>query len=207
MAGAVRSGAMVALGLALLAGCAMLPPPDRVDLAPVPGVALPYKARVMIYAGRSELDRKLLIQMSRFQTEESEVKDGEALARSARVVLAKGFQQVEINDPTIRPQLVVKLIGKGTWNRQDAKIKVGCALDVWTADGIPLGSFPNRYDSPESDYRYDLDAAYALCLKKPVEDLLRSPGLATLAGAGFKDPPVAAADAWIRTLGPIPRSR
>lgn len=194
--------AVAAMITVLLSGCiAQLPPADSVQLAPVPGVALPFKARVMVFAGEADLARNLTIQISRFQSEETKVREGLALARATRAVLAKGFEQVEINDPSIRPQIVVKLIGKAAWSRQDAKMKLGCGIDVWTADGVPLGSFVARFDAKDSDYRSDLEPAFGQCLIKPVEELLNSPTLARLAGAGFRDPPEPATSAWMRTLG------
>lgn len=205
-----RTGGIMAaaLGAALLSGCiAQLPPADSVQLAPVPGVALPYKARVMVFAGETDLARNLTIQISRFQSEETKIREGLALARATRAVLAKGFEQVEINDPSIRPQIVVKLVGKAAWGRQDARLKVGCGVDAWTADGVPLGSFVARFDAKDSDYRSDLEPAFGQCLVKPVEELLNSPALARLAGAGFRDPPGPATAAWMRTLGTIPPVR
>lgn len=204
MAATGRIAAMV-LVTATLAGCLLpqLPPPETVQLAPVPGVALPFKARVMVFVGESDINRNFSIQLTRFQSEETKIKDGLALAKAARTVLAKGFEQVEVNDPAIRPQIVVKLAGKGSWTRQDGMMKVSCALDAWTADGIPLGYFGARYDAERTDYREELEAAYGQCLKKSVDELLRSSTLARLAGAGFRDPPAPAVEAWIRTLGPI----
>jgi len=190
----------------LVAGCALrLPPPEAVELAPVPGVALPYKARVMIFAGQSDLDRNLVIQSSRYQTEETKVKDGRAVVAATRALLAKGFQQVTVDDLSIRPHLIVKVMGKAQWARLDAKMKVGCSLDVWTADGMPLGNFGNRYDSPgATDYTSELDAGYAQCLKVAVDGLLASPALARLAGTGFKEPSGPGVEAYLRSLGPIP---
>lgn len=201
--------AAMALMTATLSGCllAQLPPPETVQLDPVPGVALPFKARVMIFAGEGDLTRNFVYQLSRFQTEETKIKDGVFLAKAARTVLSKGFGLVEINDPAIRPQLVIKLGGKGGWTRQDGTMKLSCSLDVWTADGIPVGFFGARYDADRTDYRYELEAGYGQCLKKPVDELLHSPNLARLASTGFRDPPAPAAEAWMRTLGvmtPVP---
>ena len=199
----------LALVAACLTGCLLpqLPPPETVQLAPVPGVALPYKARVMIFAGDNDLSRNLTIQLTRYQTEETKVKEGVALAKAARAVLLKGFEQVEVNDAAIRPQLVVKLGGKAAWTRLDATLKVSCTLDVWTSDGVPVGYFGARFDAERSDYTTELEAAFGQCLKKPVEDLLNSPNLARLAGTGFRDPPSPAVEAWMRTLGTIPPFR
>ncbi len=199
----------ITVGLALsLSGClAGLPPADQVQLTAPAGVELPYKARVMVFAGESELQRNLTIQTTAFLDKETNVKDGLALARAARAVLAKGFERVEINDPSLRPQIVVKLLGKVTWSQVDARMKLGCAIDAWTTDGIPLGNFSNRIELPRADYRSDIEPAYAHCLIKPAEALLASPALTRLAGAGFRDPPPAATASWLRSLGPIPALR
>lgn len=200
--------AVAGLGV-MVAGCGLhIPAADTVTPDPVPGVALPFKARVMVFAGQSDLDRKLVIQSSRYQTEETPVRDGEALAKAARTVLAKGFEQVTLNDPSIRPHLVVKLVGKAQWARLDAKAKIGCAFDVWTADGMPLGNFGARWDSSDGvDYTTEMEAAYGQCLKKSLNDFLTSPALAKLNGAGFKEPSAVAFAAFMKTLGPIPTGR
>ncbi|WP_239988717.1 substrate-binding domain-containing protein [Paramagnetospirillum kuznetsovii] len=192
--------------MAALSGClSNLPAPDSIQLAPVPGVALPFKARVMVFVGETDIARKLTIALTRYQSEETNIREGLALAKAAKLVLAKGFETVEVNDPSIRPQIVVKLTGsKASWSRLDGKMKTGCAVDAWTSDGIPLGNFVARYDADRTDYTSELEAAFAQCLKKPVEELLNSPALARLAGTGFRAPSVAAYDAWMRSLGPIP---
>jgi hypothetical protein len=179
-----------------------------VDPAPVPGVALPFNARVMIFMGDNDLRRKLSIQITRYQSEETKVQDGRILAETAQTLLAKGFRQVAINDAAIRPHLVVRLTGRPGWGKQDATLKIGCGFDVWTADGVPLGNFVARWDSPmKTDYLTDLGPGYAQCLKKPLDELLASPTLARLAGQGFRDPHPKAAEEWIRALGPIPAWR
>jgi hypothetical protein len=195
----------MALVMAGLSGCLLpqLPPPETVQLEPVPGVALPFKARTMIFVGENDLNRNLSIMITRFQSEETKVKEGAALAKAARTVLAKGFEQVEVNNAAIRPQLVVKLGGKATWARQDATLKVSCTLDVWTSDGVPVGYFGSRFNAERSDYTTELEAAFGQCLKKPVDELLRSPNLARLAGAGFRDPPAKAVEDWMRGLGTL----
>lgn len=190
----------------LVAGCASdLPPVASVEPAPVPGVALPYNARVMIYMGENDLKRKLNIQITRYQAEETKVPDGRILAETAQALLAKGFRQVEVNTPSIRPHLVVRLTGRPAWAKLDTTWKIGCGFDVWTAEGVPLGNFVARWDSPtKTDYQDSLGSAYAQCLKKPLDELLTSPNLARLAGQGFRDPHPKAAEDWIRSLGPIP---
>jgi hypothetical protein len=200
---------MAVLGMVVaLSGClSNLPSSDKIQLAPVPGVQLPFKGRVMVFAGDSDLARNLTIQSSAFRTEETDVKEGLALAKAARALLAKGFSQAEINDTTIRPNIVVKLVGKASWNRQDASLKLGCSIDAWTADGIPLGTYGSRLNVERSDYRSDVEPGFAQCLKGPVEQLLASPGVARLAASGFKDAPQPAIDAWMRSLGPIPALR
>ena len=195
----------LALMAASLSGCLLpqLPPPETIQLAPVPGVALPYKARAMIFMGDNDLSRNMTIQLTRFQTEETKVKEGVALAKAARAVLGKGFEQVDINNAAIRPQLVVKLSGKAAWARLDATMKVSCAMDVWTSDGVPVGLFGSRFDAERSDYTTELEAAFGQCLKKPVEELLKSPNLARLAGSGFREPPAKAVEDWMRGLGTL----
>ncbi|BAE52308.1 hypothetical protein amb3504 [Paramagnetospirillum magneticum AMB-1] len=196
----------LALGALLLAGCTSgLPPAAQIDPAPVPGVALPFNARVMIFMGDKDLQRKLTIQLTRYQSEETKVQDGRILAETAQTLLAKGFRLVEINDPTIRPQIVVRLTGRPGWSKLDGVFKIGCGFDVWTADGQPLGNFVARWDSPmKVDYAVDLPPSYAQCLKKPLDELLASPALARLASQGFRDPHPKAAEEWMRALGPIP---
>ncbi|KIM00714.1 hypothetical protein CCC_03316 [Paramagnetospirillum magnetotacticum MS-1] len=196
----------VSLAALLVAGCSSgLPPAAQVDPAPVPGVALPFNARVMIFMGDNDLKRKLSIQISRYQSEETKILDGRILAETAQTMLAKGFKQVEINDPTIRPHIVVRLTGRPGWGKQDGALKIGCGIDAWTADGQPLGNFVARWDSPmKTDYASDLGPGYAQCLKKPLDELLSSPTLARLAGLGFRDPHPRAAEEWMRALGPIP---
>lgn len=190
----------------LVAGCASeLPPVASVDPAPVPGVALPYNARVMIYMGESDLKRKLAIQITRYQAEETKIPDGRILAETAQALLAKGFRQVDINNPSMRPHLVVRITGRPTWAKLDTTYKIGCGFDVWTADGGSLGNFVARWESPtKTDYQDNLGPGYAQCLKKPLDELLSSPNLARLAGQGFRDPNPKAAEDWIRSLGPIP---
>ncbi len=196
----------VALAALLMAGCTSgLPPAANVEPAPVPGVALPFNARVMVFMGDNDLKRKMVIQINRYQTEETKVMDGRVLAETAETMLSKGFRQVAVNDPSIRPHIVVRLTGRPNWARQDGTLKIGCGVEAWTADGIPLGNFVARWDSPmKTDYLSDMGPGYAQCLKKPMDELLSSPNLARLAGAGFRDPNPKAVEEWMRTLGPIP---
>ena len=198
-----------ALGALSAAGCSSgLPPAAAVDPAPVPGVALPYDARVMIFMGENDLKRKLSIQINRFQSEETKVEDGRTLAESAQAMLSKGFKLVTLNDPAIRPHIVVRLTGRPAWSKQEAILRIGCGIDAWTADGIFLGSFVTRWDSPmKTDYLSDLGPGYAQCLRKPLDELLASPTIARLAGQGFRDPHPKAAEEWMRGLGPIPTGR
>jgi hypothetical protein len=202
-----RYAGLIALGL-LLSGCGpALPPPEAVRLAPVPGVSPPLAARVMIFAGQGDLDRKLTVQATRLQTEEGTVKDGTALAQAARAVLSKAFARVEINDASLRPQIVVRLYGQGLWSKPNSRLQVGCGIDAFTADGFPIGNFGGRYDINTGDYESTLAPSYAQCLKAPVEQLLASPALARLAAAGFRDPPAVAVERWMQSLGPIPSAR
>jgi hypothetical protein len=203
MAGGKWMGAV--LGALLVAGCSSgLPPASQVEPAPVPGVALPFKARLMIYMGESDLKRTMSIQISSFQTEDSKVPDGHLLAEDALTMLSKGFATVAVNDPSIRPQIVVRLLGKAGWGKQDTTLKVGCGIEAWTADGMFLGNFVARWNSPmKTDYKVDVGPGYAQCLKKPVDEFLSSPSLARLAGQGFPEPHPKAAEEWMRSLGPI----
>lgn len=192
----------------LLSGCGLaLPPPEAVRPDPVPGVSVPLPARVMVFAGQGDLDRKLKLQVTRLETEEGPIKDGAALAQAAQALLSKAFARVEINDSSIRPQIVVRLYGQGLWSKPNSHLQVGCGLDAFTADGFPIGNFGNRYDVGSSDYQSTLAPAYAQCLKRPVEQLLASPGLSRLASAGFRDPPPVAVERWMQSLGPLPTSR
>jgi hypothetical protein len=193
---------------AMLSGCGTLPAPDSVTLAPPPGLSLPLKARTMIYMSETDLGRNLVVHVNARQTEETKVREGEANARAAKVVLRKAFQTVETNDPAVRPQLVVKLSGKASWAPMDGKLKVTCMLDAYTADGIPIGSFPARFDSPNGvDYATSLEGGYGQCVRNAAGDLLRAPALARFAAAGFPDPDPSAVAAWFRSLGVIPGQR
>lgn len=198
----------LAILVLLLSGCGFgLPSPEAVRLDPVPGVSPPLAARVMVFAGQADLDRKLMVQATRLQSEEGTIKDGTVLAQAARTLLSKAFARVELNDPSIRPQIVVRLYGQGMWSKPNSRLQVGCGLDVFTADGFPLGTFGNRYDLNSGDYESTLAPAYAQCLKRPVEQLLASPGLSRLAATGFRDPPAVAVERWMQSLGPMPSSR
>jgi hypothetical protein len=202
--------AIAALGVVLaLSACgSSLPPAADLTLEPVPGVALPFRARAMIFVAQGDLERPLVIGLTRYQTEQTAIHDGAALAEAGRVLLAKGIGQVAVNDPSIRPQIVVRLSGKAAWSRTDNMLRLGCTFDAFTADGIPLGSFVNRFESKEPDYAGALEPGYARCLKRPTELFLASPGLARLAGAGFRDPPAAAVEEWMRNaLGPLSAPR
>jgi len=202
-----RYAGIIAL-VVLLSGCgSTLPPPDAVRLDPVPGVSVPLPARVMVFSGQADLDRKLVVQATRLQTEEGTVKDGTALAQAARAVLSKAFARVEINDSSIRPQIVVRLYGQGLWSKPNSRLQVGCGIDVFTADGFPIGTFGNRYDLGSGEYESTLAPAYAQCLKRPVEQLLASPGLSRLASTGFRDPSPVAVERWMQSLGPLPAAR
>jgi len=199
-----RYAGIIALSV-LLSGCGLsLPAPEAVRLDPVPGVSPPLPARVMVYAGQGDLDRKLVLQVTRLQSEDSNVKDGTALAQAARAVLSQAFARVEINDVAIRPQIVVRLYGQGLWSKPNTRLRVGCGIDVFTADGFPIGNFGNRFDLHSGEYDSPLASAYAQCLKRPVEQLLASPALARLAASGFRDPSPVAVERWMQTLGPIP---
>lgn len=194
-----------ALAVVILAGCSGLPPAAKVEPAPVPGVALPYKARVMIFMGDNDLQRKMSIQISAFQAEETKVLDGRLLAETGLTLLSKGFSMVQVNDPSIRPQIVVKLLGKPSWAKLDGQLRMGCGIEAWTADGNFLGSYAARWTSPSrADYTVDVGPGYAQCLKKPLDEFLSSAPLARLAGQGFPEPHAKAAEEWMRSLGPIP---
>jgi hypothetical protein len=201
---------MVAGLAVLVAGCVFdgLPPPETAIIAPPPGVTLPLDGRVMIYMSETDLSRNLTIFATRNHTEETPVKDGQALERAAKTLLRKAFRTVETDDVSIRPHIVVKPVGKVTWARLDARMKIGCSLDAYTSDGFPIGNFSARFDSTsETDYRSELDAGYGLCLKKAMDDMLRSPTLLQLARNGFRDPDPNAVGMWMRSLGVIPNRR
>jgi len=201
----MRAGIMMLA--ALLAGCgASLPPPETVRFGhKVAGQTLPLPARVMLYVGQEDLDRPLKMQVTTLHSEESpDVKEGAALARAATGVLSAAFARVALNDSSVRPQIVIRPSGKAVWYKLDGELRLGCGLDAYTADGFPLGTFVGRFRTSTNDYRSDLLPAYGQCLKQATERLLESPALARLAAAGFRDPPSASVEAWMRTLGPFP---
>lgn len=200
--------ALIAAVLPAAACTSGLPPVDQVQPAPVPGTALPYNARVMVAMGEGELKRKMIIQISRYQSEETDVAEGRILAETARTLLGKAFKLAAVNDPASRPHLVVRPMGKTSWAQLDGKLHVGCAMDAWTADGAALGNFAARWDGDvRTDYRSDLGPGYAQCLKKAMDAMLASPAMARLAGQGFRDPNPKAAEEWMRGLGPLPALR
>jgi len=202
------AGVMVAA--AMMAGCGpQLPPLETVGFTtPVAGQTPPLPARVMVYVGQDDLDRPLKIQATNLHSEDSpDIKEGAALARAATVLLGRAFSRVALDDPALRPHLVARPYGKAVWYKIDGQLRIGCGLDVYTADGFPLGNFVGRLSLSTNNYQSDLLPAYGQCLKRPVEQLLASPALARLAAAGFRDPLPAAVDAWMQTLGPIPTPR
>ncbi|HLO77687.1 MAG TPA: hypothetical protein VK196_14615 [Magnetospirillum sp.] len=200
----MRIRVMVA-GLAALtvAGC-INPDLNRENaaLSAPPGLALPMKARAMLYMSQRDLERPLIIQATRFRNEETSVKDGRALERAARAVLAQAFATVETNNAAMRPQLVVKVMGSPKYSRLDAVMKIGCGIDVYQSDGALLGSYVARFDSKDGvDFKDALEPAYKLCLKSAADQMLAEPAMARYAKTGFPEPSAAAYKSYMETLG------
>lgn len=200
------------LGLLAVAGAAALmvsgcfgPDLNRQNttLSAPSGMALPLKARTMIYMSQRDLERPLVIEATRFRNEETTTKDGQVLARAATAIVGQAFSTIAINDVSLRPQLVVKVQGTPKFSRLDNVMKVGCGLDLYQADGALLGSFVARFDSKDGvDYKDALEPAYRLCLKSAADQMLASPAVARHAAkGGFPDPNPAGYKSFLESLG------
>lgn len=200
----MRFGLMVA-GLAALMVSGCLGPDlsrENTTLSAPTGISLPLQARAMIYMSQRDLERPLVIEATRFRNEETSTKDGRILERAARAELAQAFSTVDTNNPAIRPQLVVKVLGAPKFSRLDNKLKVGCGIDLYQADGAMLGSFIARFDPKEGvDYKDALEPAYKLCLKSAADQMLASPAVAKYAKTGFPEPNPAGYRSFLESLG------
>ncbi len=166
------------------------------------GTALPLAARTMIFIPQGDLERPLIIEATRFRTEETSTKDGQALSRAATAILSQVFAQVDTNRPAIRPQLIAKIQGSPKFSRLDNIMRVGCGIDLFQPDGARLGSFVARDDdNGPSDYSQSLEAGYRRCLKKAADQMTASPQLRNAATAGFPAPNTAAYVSFIESLG------
>lgn len=166
-----------------------------------PGISLPLPARTMLYMAQRDLDRPLTIEATLYRMEETSTRDGRLLEKAAKAVLSQVFTQVEINQPAIRPQVVVKVQGTPKFSRRDNVMKVGCGLDVFQADGTMLGSFVARFETKGPvDYTDALEPAYKLCLKSAADQMLASSALVNTIKAG-KEPHPAGYKSFIESLG------
>ncbi|MBC7952689.1 MAG: hypothetical protein H7Z12_12840 [Rhodospirillaceae bacterium] len=200
----MRFGVLVAGTAALmLSGClgqGDLERQSTVVSAP-PGVALPLPARTMLYMAPRDLDRPLIIEATLHRNEETKTPDGRTLEKAAKAVLSQAFAQVETNQTTIRPQLVIKVMGTPQFSRRDNLMKIGCGLDVFQADGSMLGSFVARFNTKNPvDYGDALEPAYKLCLKSATDQMLASPAVIRAAKAGGEPHP-AGYKSFIESLG------
>lgn len=179
---------MTAIGLS---GCLgfNLPDPEEVQVSAPAGRALPVTAKAMIFMTEQDRNRPLMIEVTRGRDQETEVKDGKTLERASRAVLGKVFTTVDVNNPAMAPNLVVKVVGKPHYSRVDNLMKTGCILDVFLPDGTNLGQFIGRYDyTSPSDFSATLAPSYALCLKAASESMLAAPSVQRALASGF--PPV-----------------
>lgn len=197
---------VLSLGVAalLLAGCMgkTVPPASQLSVSAPAGLALPAKARVMMVMAASDLDRPLVIQATLFRSEQTSVNDGRTVERAAHSILAQAFPNLATNQPSMRPQLVVKVTASPRFSKLDRMLKIGCGLDLYQADGTALGNFVARFDHPDPvEYKDALADAYGHCFKRAADQMLASPALARVAKAGYPDPHPAAFAAFMESLG------
>jgi len=201
----MRLGLMAVAGAALLmvSGCIGSDLNSQsTTLSTSSGLALPLKARTMVYMSQRDLDRPLIIEATRFRNEETTTKDGQTLLRATNAIIGQAFSTTAVNDVSIKPQLVVKVQGMPKYSRLDHVMKVGCSLDLYQADGSLLGSFVARFNSGEGvDYKDALEPAYRLCLKSAADQMLASPAVARYAKSGFPDPNPAGYKSFLESLG------
>jgi hypothetical protein len=196
-------GIAAALVMLSVAGCAArMPARDTVAPTAPAGMTLPLPARVMLHVPPADLARVFKIEWNLFgSTHDTPIVEGKAMETGAKAILRRAFQTVETNDPSVQPHLVAKIIGTTRYTRTDTKLKLGCAIDLFQSDGVPLGHFSGRFDSEAVDYEKDLDTAYMLCLRDAANQMLAAPSVQRLAKAKFPTPhPVAYAD-FMRGLG------
>lgn len=186
----------------LLAGCVGGSDGGTVTVSAPPGLALPLKARTMLYMSQRDLDRPLIIEATRYRNEETSVKDGRTLERAAHAVLGQAFAGIDTNNTAMKPQLVVKVMGAPKYSRLTSIMKIGCGIDVLQADGALLGSFVARYDSKDTvDFKDALEPGYKLCLKSATDQMLASPAIARYAQKGFPEPNPAGYRSYLESLG------
>lgn len=186
-----------------LAGCgASLPKPDEIAPTAPAGLALPLKARVMLFVAQADLERKLAYDVNLVSVEVTDIKEGEALAQAAQALLAKAFATVATNQPSIRPQVVARVTGKAVWDRKESTFRINCEIFATDAGGGLIGRYFDIYRSPSVlSLESSLAPAFGQCLKRPLDEFLRSPGLAELARAGFPEPVPAVGNAYLRSQG------
>lgn len=199
----MRIGGMVVGAAALLlAGCVGGSEGSNVTVSAPAGLALPLKARTMLYMSQRDLERPLIIEATRFRNEETSVKDGRTLERAAHAVLGQAFGTMATNNTAIKPQVVIKVMGTPKFSRLNNIMKIGCGIDVLQADGALLGSFVARYDSKDTvDFKDALEPGYKLCLKSAADQMLASPAIARYAQKGFPEPNPAGYRSYIESLG------
>lgn len=196
---------LMAVGMAALMVSGCLGPDlsrENTTLSAPSGLTLPLPARAMIYMSQRDLDRPLIIEATRFRNEETTTKDGRTLERAARAVLSQAFSTVDVNNPAMRPQLVIKVLGTPKYSRLDHVMKLGCGIDVFQSDGGLLGSFVARYDSKNGvDYKDALEPAYKLCLKSAADQMLASPAIIRYGKTGFPESNPAGYRSYMESLG------
>jgi hypothetical protein len=186
-----------------LLGCATkLPPKESVTPAAPAGMSLPLPARVMLHVPPSDLTKVFKVEWNLFgSTHDTAIVEGKAMEAGAKSLLRRVFLTAETNTPAIQPHLVAKVTGTTRYTRIDGKFRLGCALDLFQSDGVPLGHFSGRFDSDGMDYEKDLDTAYMLCLRMAANEMLAAPSVQRLAKAGFPTPHPQATVEFLRGLG------
>lgn len=192
------------LCLSMLPGCmggaGQLSADKSVVSAPS-GAALPRPVRAMMVIPPRDLDRPLIIQATINRNETVSMSDGRTLEKAGRSVLSQIFAQLELNNPAIRPQVVIKVSGIPRYYRKDGFMKAGCGLDFFAADGSALGNFVARFETTEPvDYKDALEPAYAICLKRAADQALASSAVQK-ALAAPSDPHPMAYKAFMESLG------
>ncbi|MGE5504963.1 MAG: hypothetical protein ACM31L_11115 [Actinomycetota bacterium] len=192
----------VAAALSGCLGLGGLPDKEEIKVTAPAGISAPLNARVLLHVSKEDMERKLLVESHYFSApKEGTTKEGEAMERATRGVLAQAFQSVATNQPEIKPQLIVRPMGSAKFSRYDNMLKVGCALDLFDGAGARLGSFSARFDPDKSVTQDSIETVYMLCMKKAADDMLRSSAIARLAKSGVADPDPAASAAFLRSLG------
>ncbi len=187
-----------------LGGCSSLPDPGKVALsAPMP---LPARARVLIDISQSDLDRKFSYDLNTVTRQQTDIKEGAALEQAAAGLLGQAFLATGLNQAAPRPDVVAHISGTEEFDHVADTFHVKCGIDAARADGIPLGHFYGAYKSPPVlSIEASLPRVYALCLKGPVEAMLRSAEWTRFAAAGFPPLDTAAVDGYLRSQGYVIR--